>query len=291
MPVHTEPLYRPPSEAHSLIFQITHGCSYNKCAFCGMYTNKPFEIKPLQNIFDEIDGVPEGYAAHVKKIFLADGDGVIYPTDGLIKILDRLNHKFPNLIRISSYCGPQAIMQKKIDEWKELRRRKLSLLYFGLESGNTEVLKLMNKGMDAFKIMPKVIEMRSIGIAFSVMVILGGGGKRLKSEHIEDTAKWVSSVQPEYLSFLTLFLRRRKDYFRSLDKPTFRDIFEESKNMIERIEGRNIIFRSNHVSNFLPLEGRLAQDRDKLVHKIELAMHALDEKGVLDDYPDYYEEL
>ncbi|WP_303852577.1 radical SAM protein [Seleniivibrio woodruffii] len=291
MPVHTEPLYRPPSEAHSLIFQITHGCSYNKCAFCGMYLHKPFEIKPLDRVLAEISAVPDSYAKSVKKIFLADGDGVIYPTDGLITILDALNAKFPNLIRISSYCGPHAIMKKSADEWRELYARRLKLLYFGLESGNREVLKLMNKGMDALKVLPKVKEIKETGIAFSVMVILGGGGKRLKQEHIADTAKWVTEAAPEYLSFLTLFLRRKKDYFNGLEKPTFRDIFEESRDMIQLIEGRNIIFRSNHVSNFLPLEGRLAQDKDRLVRSIDEAMDALEARGQLDKYPEFYEEM
>ncbi|MGE4319482.1 MAG: radical SAM protein [Deferribacterales bacterium] len=291
MPIHTEPLYRPPSEAHSLIFQITHGCSYNKCAFCGMYIHKPFELKPIEKIFDEIDRVPDAYAKTVKKIFLADGDGVIYPTEGLIQILDRLNQKFPNIIRISSYCGPQAIMKKSAEEWTELYKRNLKLLYFGLESGNKEVLACMNKGMDAFKILPKVKEIRSTGIGFSVMVILGGGGKKYKQAHIEDTARWVSEANPNFLSFLTLFLRRKTDYFDSLEKPTFRDIFEESKGMIERIDGHNIIFRSNHVSNFLALEGRLSQDREKLVRMIDGTMKELESGGVLDSYPDFYEEF
>lgn len=291
MPVHTEPLYRPPSEAHSLIFQITHGCSYNKCAFCGMYLHKPFEIKPLDRVLAEIAAVPDSYAKTVKKIFLADGDGVVYPTDGLITILDALNAKFPNLIRISSYCGPHVIMKKSVEEWRELYARKLKLLYFGLESGNKEVLKLMNKGMDAFKVLPKVKQIKETGIAFSVMVILGGGGKRLKQEHIADSAKWVTEASPEYLSFLTLFLRRKKDYFNGLEKPTFRDIFEESRDMIQLIEGRNIIFRSNHVSNFLPLEGRLSQDRERLARSINEAMNVLDTRGQLDKYPEFYEEM
>jgi len=291
MPIHTEPLYRPPSEAHSLIFQITHGCSYNKCAFCGMYVDKPFEIKPLERVLAEIAAVPDSFAKSVKKIFLADGDGVIYPTEGLLVILDALNAKFPNLIRISSYCGPQALMKKSGAEWKQLYDRKLKLLYFGLESGNREVLTLMNKGMDAFRVLPKVKELKSIGIAFSVMVILGGGGKRLKQEHIADSARWVTEASPEYLSFLTLFLRRKKDYFNGLEKPTFRDIFEESRDMIQLIEGRNIIFRSNHVSNFLPLEGRLAQDRDRLVRSIDGAISHLEAKGLLDNYPEFYEEF
>lgn len=256
-----------------------------------MYINKPFFIKPVENIIQEINDVSSEEAGLVRKVFLADGDGVIYPTDGLIRILDALNAKFPNLVRISSYCGPQAIMQKSKEEWQELYKRKLTLLYFGLESGNREVLIAMNKGMDAFKIMPKVLDVQSVGIAFSIMVILGGGGKKYKQAHIEDTALWINRVQPKYLSFLTLFLRRRRDYFDSLEKPTFRDIFDESRGMIEKIEGKNIIFRSNHVSNFLPLEGRLSQDRARLIHLIDAAVKVLNDKGVLDSYPDFYEEM
>jgi len=288
---YSEPLYRPPSEAYSLIFQITEGCSYNKCAFCGMYVHKPFRLKPVEQIKAEVDSISDDYAKSVKKVFLADGDGVIYPTEQLIEILDHMNKKFPNIRRFSSYCGPQAIMKKSVDEWRELYSRNLKLLYFGLESGNKEVLKLMNKGMDAFKIMPKVKQIREVGIQFSVMVILGGGGKLLKSEHIEDTAKWVSGVDPDFLSFLTLFLRRKKDYFNNLQKPTIRDIIEESRGMIERIEGKNIIFRSNHVSNFINLEGRLAQDKDKLIAKLDDSVRQLEARGIIDNYPDFYEEF
>jgi radical SAM superfamily enzyme YgiQ (UPF0313 family) len=288
---YSEPLYRPPSEAYSLIFQITEGCSYNKCAFCGMYVDKPFRLKPVEQIKKEVDSIPDHYAQSVKKIFLADGDGVVYPMEQLVEILDYMNAKFPNLRRFSSYCGPQAIMKKTVEEWQMLYDRKLKLLYFGLESGNKEVLKLMNKGMDAFKIMPKVKDIKNIGIQFSVMVILGGGGKLLKKEHIEDSARWISEVNPNFLSFLTLFLRRKKDYFNNLQKPTIRDIIEESRGMIELIEGHNIIFRSNHVSNFINLEGRLSQDKERLIAQLDSAVKQLEAEGVIDNYPDFYEEF
>ncbi|PLX68274.1 MAG: radical SAM protein [Denitrovibrio sp.] len=291
MPNYTEPLYRPPSEAQSLIFQITEGCSYNKCAFCGMYTDKPFRIKPVKDVLQEVDEIPESYADKVHKVFLADGDAAVYPTDGLVEILEHMNRKFPNIRRYSSYCGPQAIMKKSINEWEKLYRLNLKLLYFGLESGNKEVLKLMNKGMDAFKIMPKVKQIREIGIQFSVMVILGGGGKKLKNEHIDDSAKWISEVNPDFMSFLTLFLRRKKDYFNDLEKPAMSDILDETEGIIQKVQGHNIIFRSNHVSNFVPLSGRLSQDREKLLAQIQKTRDIMKVKGILNEYPDFYEEF
>lgn len=291
MPKYTEPLYRPPSEAYSLIFQITEGCSYNKCAFCGMYVDKPFRIKPVEEVMKEVDEIPASYAAGVHKVFLADGDAAVYPTEGLIQILRHMNRKFPNIRRYSSYCGPQALIKKSIEEWKQLRELGLSLLYFGLESGNKEVLKLMNKGMDAFKVLPKVKELRELGIQFSVMVILGGGGRKLKNEHIEDSARWISEANPDFMSFLTLFLRRKTDYFNSLEKPTMSDILDETQGIIEKVEGKNIIFRSNHVSNFVPLAGRLSQDREKLILQLKETRKIMEQRGILDTYPDFYEEF
>jgi len=291
MPRYTEPLYRPPSEAQSLIFQITEGCSYNKCAFCGMYLTKPFKIKPVDEVIAEIDEISDSYAMSVHKVFLADGDAAVYPTEGLLQILEHMNKKFPNIRRYSSYCGPQAIMKKSMEEWQSLFDAGLKLMYFGLESGNKEVLKLMNKGMDAFKVMPKVKEIKAIGMQLSVMIILGGGGKKLKQEHIEDSAKWVSEVNPDFMSFLTLFLRRKKDYFNNLEKPTMADILDETRGIIERVDGHNIIFRSNHVSNFIPLSGRLSQDKERLLAQIDETINLMKSKGLLDEYPDFYEEF
>lgn len=256
-----------------------------------MYLSKPFRIKPVEDVKREIDEISDNYAAQVHKVFLADGDAAVYPTEGLAEILDHMNRKFPNIRRYSSYCGPQAIMKKSMDEWKLLYDKGLKLLYFGLESGNKDVLKLMNKGMDAFKVMPKVKEIRGIGMQFSVMVILGGGGKKLKQEHIDDTARWVSEVNPDYMSFLTLFLRRKMDYFNSLEKPTMADILDETYGIIERVKGHNIIFRSNHVSNFVPLSGRLSQDRDRLLAQIDETRRIMEMRGILNEYPDFYEEF
>lgn len=290
LPEYTYPLYRPPSEANSLIFQITEGCSYNKCTFCGMYINKRFSLKSFDKFKTEVDMIPANYRYMVERIFLADGDAAIYPTEGLVSILDYINEKFPNIKRISSYAGAHSLMKKKIDEWEELRKRKLTLLYFGLESGNDEVLALMNKGMKSQKVKKKILDLQGIGFDFSVMIILGAGGKLLSDVHARDTALWINSVNPKYLGMLTLFLRRKKDYFEKIMTPTIGDLMEEAKQILKGIETKGVIFRSNHISNFVTLKGVLSEDKEKLLNQIEQTLDYLKTKGLYNRYPDYYRE-
>lgn len=291
LPRYTEPLYRPPSEGESLIFQITEGCSYNNCSFCGMYIHKPFRLKPLEDIFAEINRISETYAKTVVKVFLADGDAAIYPTDDLIKILDKLNEKFPRLRRISAYAGPHALMKKSSEDWTELAKRRMKLLYFGLESGNNKVLELMNKGMKSEKILPGFLRAKEAGIDFSVMVILGGGGKKLSVEHMQDTTAWLNIAQPKFVSLLTLFLRRKRNYFDSVEKPSMGGLLDEAYRFVNGINEGNMIFRSNHVSNLIRLEGILPRDKNKILEQIKLGEKYYKENGSLDEVPDFYEEF
>lgn len=289
LPEYTEPLYRPPSEASSLILQITEGCSHNKCTFCGMYITKKFKLKPVQDIKKEIDAISVDYASRVKRIFLADGDAVVYPIDRLVEILDYINLKFPSLERISSYVGSQEFVQKNIDDWKELSERKLRLLYFGLESGNDEVLALMNKGhrIDEFK--DTVLKVGNF-IDLSIMVVLGGGGKKLSKAHALDTASLLSEINPKYAGLVTLFMRRNKNYFVNIETPTIGDLMNEAKMIISNINGNGIIFRANHVSNFISLAGVLSRDREKLVRQLDEVIANLKQKNLYDTYPEFYKE-
>jgi len=289
LPDYSEPLYRPPSESRSLIFQITEGCSHNKCTFCGMYIDKQFRLKPVNEVFREIDKIPNDYALRVDKIFLADGDAVIYPTDRLIIILDKMNEKFPNLKRISSYAGARELVLKSVHEWRELAHRKLTLIYFGMESGNNTVRKLMNKGYDVEEFIGTLKEISSF-IDLSIMIILGGGGRKYSKEHALDTARVISEVSPRYASLLTLFMRRNRDYFQNIETPTMGDLMEESKTVISNIGGSNITFRSNHISNFVSLSGILPDDREKLVSSIDKGIARLKAEGLYDMIPDYYME-
>ncbi len=289
LPAYSEPLYRPPSEAYSLIFQITEGCSHNRCTFCGMYINKKFRLKPMNDVFTEIDRIPEDFADSVKRIFLADGDAVVYPTDSLLSILERFSEKFPNLERVSSYAGARQFSLKSADEWRALSEKKLKMLYFGMESGNNIVRELMNKWGKIEDILPVLKEISTF-IDLSVMIILGGGGKRYSREHSIDTALAVSEINPKYASLLTLFMRRNRDYFRKIETPTMGDLLEESKMIISHIGGSDITFRSNHVSNFVSLSGVLPRDRNRLVKELDRGIELLKQRKLYDTYPDYYME-
>jgi radical SAM superfamily enzyme YgiQ (UPF0313 family) len=289
LPEYTEPLYRPPSEASSLILQITEGCSHNKCTFCGMYITKKFKLKPVQDIKKEIDAISVDYASRVKRIFLADGDAVVYPMDRLVEILDYINLKFPSLERISSYVGSQEFVQKNSDDWKKLADRKLRLLYFGLESGNDEVLALMNKGhrIDEFK--DTVLKVRNF-IDLSIMVVLGGGGRKLSKAHALQTAALLSEINPKYVGLVTLFMRRNKNYFANIETPTIGDLMDEARMIISNINGDGITFRANHVSNFVSLSGVLPRDREKLVRQLDEVIADLKRRKLYDTYPEFYKE-
>ena len=289
LPTYSEPLYRPPSESGSLIFQITEGCSHNKCTFCGMYVTKKFRLKKPEEIEQEIDSIPDSYAAKVRRIFLADGDAVIYPTNRLLSILDLMNRKFPALDRISSYVGSQELVQKDVDEWRQLAEKKLSLLYFGMESGNDHVLELMNKGHKVEEFKPTIIEIAKF-INLSVMIILGGGGKKYSEPHALETASLITQINPRYASLVTLFIRRNKDYFLNIETPTIGDLFSEAQMIIANIGGKDILFRSNHVSNFISLFGTLPRDRERLLKQLDDAINDLKSKGLYNEYPEFYRE-
>jgi len=254
-----------------------------------MFITKKFRLKPVQDIKKEIDAIPVDYASKVKRIFLADGDAVIYPINRLIEILEYINHKFSFLERISSYVGSQEFVQKNVNDWLELSKRKLRLLYFGLESGNDEVLELMNKGHRIAEFKDTVLQVRNF-IDLSIMVILGGGGKKLSKAHALDTAALLSEINPKYAGLVTLFMRRNKNYFVNIETPTIGDLMDEARMIISNIEGNDIIFRANHVSNFVSLAGVLSRDRKKLVAQLDGVIADLKQKNMYDKYPDFYTE-
>lgn len=291
LPEYSYPLYRPPSEAKSLILQITEGCSYNRCTFCGMYVDKKFKLKPFNEFKKEVDELPQHIKDKTTRIFLADGDAVIYPTEGLIKILDYLNSEFPSLQSVRSYVGAQALKKKSVNDWGKIFSRKLDLMYFGLESGNNDVLKIMNKGMDAWEIAPIIKDLRELGIRFSVMVILGAGGVKHSFAHAYDSAKWLSDVNPEYLGLLTLFLRRDRNYFKHIQTPKFKHLLRETMALIDNTETKGTILRSNHISNLFVLKGTIAEDKQSLLNQLEQVWYYCEKNNMLDSFPDYYQEM
>jgi len=291
VPRYVEPLFRPPSEARSLIFQITVGCSQNSCTFCGMYKGKRFHVRPVAEILDEIAEIPERYRPAIDRVFLADGDALIYPHDGLMSLLDALAAAFPRLTRVGMYASPNSLRGKSKEDLRVLREKKLRILYFGLESGLDATLATIVKGYMAEEMAQQAIKAREAGMKLSVTAILGLAGRELSLEHARATAAWVNRVNPEYFSLLTLFHRHNEAFVRSLSQCTRRELILEARELLAHLCPRHTILRSNHVSNFLNLAGSYPKDRERLIRDVDAAMiEAGRYPGFLDGIPEYEED-
>jgi radical SAM superfamily enzyme YgiQ (UPF0313 family) len=291
MPHYIEPLFRPPSEAGSLIFQITVGCSLNQCRFCGMYKGKNFHVRPLQEIMAEIAEIPESYRLRIDRVFLADGDAIVYPFDDLCTILDALASTFPGLTRVSSYASPHSLTTKNPEQLSLLRAKRLKILYFGLESGDDCTLLNVNKGFEAGRMAELALAAREAGMKLSVTAILGLAVRGRSLEHARATAEWVNRVNPEYFSLLTMFHRHNDDFVRSLQQCTRRELMLEAREMLQHLHPAKTILRSNHVSNFLDLAGSYPKDRERLIADVDVALkHAGLRPGFLEEIPSYQEE-
>lgn len=291
MPYYVEPLFRPPSEARSLIFQITVGCSQNSCTFCGMYKGKQFRVRPVAEIVREIQGIPEIYRSGIDRVFLADGDALVYPFAGLIEILDALSAAFPHLARVASYASPASLAQKDREQLAVLREKRLRILYFGLESGDDQTLSRINKGFASREMAENCLKARDAGMKLSVTAILGLAGRSRSIMHARRTAEWVNLVNPEYFSLLTLFHRHNDAFISSLDQCSRRELMLEAREMLIHLHPSRTILRSNHVSNFLNLAGSYPKDRERLIVDVDTALARADkEPGFLDAVPGYAEE-
>lgn len=273
---YNEPVFRPPAEARSAIIQATLGCSWNKCAFCEMYTTKSFKVRSLVELESEIETLSKIYRG-VKKVFLADGNAFVLSANKLMPILNTINSKFGKLQRISSYALPKDIMNKSESELKELKDLGLKLLYIGIETGDDELLKLIYKGETFNSTLDGVLKAHQAGIDTSIMIINGLGGKNYSEQHALKSAEIINKLNPKFLSTLTLSLPYGLDHFQNkfegkYQQQTIVELFEELKLFIGNLDVENVIYRSNHVSNNLPLEGTLSKDKN---HLLDLLEHAI----------------
>ncbi len=270
-------VYRPPSEASSLIIQVTLGCSHNTCAFCTMYKEKRFYNRPLEDVLADLREVAERYSTRVRRIFLADGDALIRKTDDLLVILDEIEKLYPNCERVTAYASPGSLLIKKEEELRELREHGLTMVYLGLESGSDEVLKLMTKGFTSAQIVEGGLKARHAGMQLSVTAIAGLGGKKLSREHVEGTARALSEMDPEYVGVLTLEVHPdtpleawvKDGSFELLDST---EVLQETRRLVELMDCPGCVFRMNHASNYLPLAGTFNEDRDKILAQIDQAL-------------------
>ncbi len=269
-------VYRPPSEAYSLIIQVTIGCSHNACSFCGMYKEKKFRIRDLKDIIEDLEQAKLTYG-EVKKIFLGDGDALVLQTSKLKSILSKIRELFPECARVGIYGTPNDILRKSLDELRELKEFGIGIVYLGVESGSDEILKSINKGVTAEEMIMAGEKVKESGLKLSTTLISGMGGRVKSHEHAIESAKIISAINPDYLGLLTLMLEPGTPLYEDVQKGIFNiltpeEVMYETREFIKNIQVTNCVFRSNHASNYVSLSGTLPGDKKKLLQDIDFAM-------------------
>lgn len=269
-----EPVFRPPSEADSLILQATYGCTHNRCAFCSMYQGKRFRVRPQEELFSEIDWAGQRLPG-VTRVFLADGDAFALAPGRMIRILERLYQRLPALERVTAYASPQNFRARKLEDLRAVRAAGLTMLYVGLESGDDEVLRRIHKGATCERIVEVCRRAQEAGFDLSITVILGLAGPAGSARHAEKTAAALDRIRPRYASALTLMRTPREPSFEEVyGDPAWRDLtpeeaLAECRALLAAMQADGVEFRSNHASNYLALKGRLQRDKPKLLALID----------------------
>ncbi|NLY71092.1 MAG: radical SAM protein [Clostridiales bacterium] len=278
-------VYRPPSEANSLIVQVTIGCAHNKCTFCGMYKDDQFRIRPYEEIVEVLQWARRHYR-RVERIFLADGDALVLPNEKLLAILDTINNLFPECNRVGIYGSPLDVLRKSQPELEALREKGIGIIYIGAESGSDRVLKDIKKGATAKQIIDAVRKIEDAGIKASVTFISGLAGKTGWKEHAIETGKMISMMEPSYVGLLTLMIEPGTELYDDIRANRFQllspeEVLLETELMIENINvKKRCVFRSNHASNYLSLKGDLPDDKELLLKQIAIAK---ENSGMLKD--------
>lgn len=269
-------VFRPPSEARSLIVQATIGCSHNKCSFCGMYKDKDFRIRRAEEVLSDLARDRKDYT-HVERIFIADGDALTVRTEQLVKILSYIRENYPECKRVGIYATPFSISLKSDEELRRLRDAGLHIVYLGLESGSDTVLARVNKGSTSKEIGKEALRVKEAGLVLSVTIINGLGGAELMEEHALKTAQALSRIKPHYIAALVLMADEFAPLLADIKCgrfmiPGLLDLAKENLIMLENIDAEGSVFRSNHASNYVILKGTLNRDRDAMIDKLRQAL-------------------
>lgn len=267
---------RPPSEAYSILLQVTVGCSHNKCTFCGTYKDKRFRIKDDRTILGDILFAAK-YMKRQDRVFLMDGDALIIPQKRLMWILDRIKEHLPWVRRVGAYANAKGIRMKTLEQLKELRENGLGILYLGVETGDEKLLKQIRKGTSAENLIAMGRKVREAGIKLSVTVLLGIAGRERSLEHARATGELLTRMDPNYVGALTVMLipgtPLHDDYlsgqFELLNE---RELLMELREMITHTDLSRGLFFSNHASNYLPIKARLPKGKQEALDQIDSAL-------------------
>jgi len=270
-------IFRPPAEHRSILLQVTVGCSHNKCKFCGLYKDKKFKIKEEHVINRDIDTASK-YLRNQKRLFLCDGDALIIPTEKLLCILKQINNKLPWINRIGLYGNAKSIMKKSKDELIELKKHKLGIVYMGIESGDDEILKIMDKGVDVATQIEQAKKVKEAGLKLSCTVILGLGGIKKSENHAVLTGKALSVIDPNYVGALSLILYPNMPLMKMISSKEFTPIkpYDTLKELVIMMENTDLssgIFSANHASNYLPVQARFPSEKEETINSIKAVIN------------------
>ncbi len=270
-------IYRPPSEAESLIIQATIGCPHNKCAFCNMYWESDFRIRPVKEIMDDLRFARASYGTAIKTIFFSDGNTILMKTENLVRILNYCHQLFPDLERITMYGSAQYIVLKTADELLQLKKAGLSRLHSGMESGDDGVLTYINKGFMRNDMIKAGQMIKNAGIELSLYYIVGLGGKELSTDHAVNSATLINAVNPDYIRLRTLIPLRHTQLHKNYIEGRFEllnahDALRETKLFIDGLVGIDSQLLSDHVSNHCNIKGQLPHDKGQILDRIEEAL-------------------
>lgn len=271
-------VYRPPSEAGSLILQAAIGCSHNRCSFCSMYKRKKFRVRELDELFADIAHTAR-VLPQTRRVFLADGNALAIPMEKLLLILKELERSFPRLERVAVYGNPQDLLQKDTGDLLELRKHKLGMIYLGIESGSAAVLQAVNKGAGPQDMIRGSARVKQSGIPLSVTVINGLAGLEGSERHARETAQLLNDIDPDYLGLLSLMVAPGTAMHRRIEEGGLTpldpwEMLREIQMIVKDLSLTNCVFRANHASNYLPLKAVLSRDRQELLAALEKTLQA-----------------
>ena len=277
---YVEPVFRPPSEAESLILPVTDGCSWNQCTFCEMYTapQKQFRARSEEEVLESIRLTGQRYGDQIRRVFLADGDALVLPTRRLLTLLEAIRTHMPAVRRISSYCLPRNLRKKSLADIDELAAAGLTMAYVGAESGDDAVLAAVHKGETFDTTCEALDKLGAAGITRSVMILNGLGGKALSAQHADNSARLANATQPEYLATLVVSFpqgeQRLRAGFPGWEPLSQQELFIEMERFLSGLELKRTVFRSDHASNWLVLKGTLGSDKERLLQQVRQAISA-----------------
>ncbi len=269
-------IIRPPSEAGSILLQVTVGCSRNRCTFCGTYAGERFRIKPEEVVFADIAYASARFRRQ-RRVFLCDGDALVLPQKRLVRILRAIREKLPWVTRVGAYANAKSLSWKTVEQLRELRELGLGILYVGLESGDDVTLARIRKGADAAKMIEATAKARQAGIKLSLTVILGIAGRERSLLHARETGRVLSAIDPEYVGALSLILIPGTPLYDEWLRGEFvliepEEMLRELREMIASTHLTQGLFHANHASNYLPIKARLPRDREAVLAQIDRAL-------------------